>query len=76
LQPGPKGYNSDRYVQEVLINVCETVAHCKSNGIQGSILAVDMAKAFDSLDHEFIRAVYRFFGLGEQIINWLNLLGY
>jgi hypothetical protein len=35
-----------------------------------------MAKAFDSLDHEFIRAVYRFFGLGEQIINWLNLLGY
>jgi hypothetical protein len=34
-----------------------------------------MAKAFDSLDHRFIRAVFKFFGLGERIITWLNLLG-
>jgi hypothetical protein len=29
-----KGYNSDRYVQEVLINVCETIAHCKHNNVE------------------------------------------
>jgi hypothetical protein len=46
-----KGYNSERYVQEVLINVVETIAHCKSNNLRGAVLAVDMAKAFDSLDH-------------------------
>jgi hypothetical protein len=70
-----KGYNTERYVQEVLINICDTIAHCKSENLRGSILAVDMAKAFDSLDHNFIKAVYRFFGLGDTIINWLNLLG-
>jgi hypothetical protein len=70
-----KGYNSDRYVQEVLINVCETIAHCKQNNIRGCVLAVDMAKAFDTLNHDFIKSVYRFFGLGENIIRWLDLLG-
>jgi hypothetical protein len=71
-----KGYNSSRYVQEVLINVCKTIAHCKSNNINGSVLAIDMAKAFDTLDHNFIKAVYRFFGFGENIMSWLNLLGF
>jgi hypothetical protein len=70
-----KGYNSNRYVQEVLINVCESIAHCKTNNIRGSVLAVDMAKAFDSLDHKFINAVYKFFGLGNNMIKWLTLLG-
>jgi hypothetical protein len=70
-----KGYNSERYVQEVLINVVETIAHCKSNNLRGAVLAVDMAKAFDSLNHDFIAAVYRFFGLGDNIIKWLQLLG-
>jgi hypothetical protein len=34
-----------------------------------------MAKAFDSLDHKFINAVYKFFGLGNNMIKWLTLLG-
>jgi hypothetical protein len=34
-----------------------------------------MAKAFDTLNHKFIEQVYRFFGLGENIIKWLLLLG-
>jgi hypothetical protein len=34
-----------------------------------------MAKAFDSLDHKFIEQVYKFFGLGENIIRWLTLCG-
>jgi hypothetical protein len=69
-----KGYNSNRYVQEILINTCETIAHCKSENIRGSVLAVDMAKAFDSLDHNYVIAVLRFFGFGDNIIKWLSLL--
>jgi hypothetical protein len=65
-----KGYNSNRYVQEVLINTCETIAHCKSENIRGSVLAVDMAKAFDSLDHNYVIAVLRFFGFGDNIIKY------
>jgi Reverse transcriptase (RNA-dependent DNA polymerase) len=70
-----KGYNDKRYVQEVLINVCETINYCQNNDIKGSVLAIDMAKAFDTLDHDFIDEVYKFFGLGENICRWLRLCG-
>jgi hypothetical protein len=63
-----KGYNSCRYTQEVLVNVCETIAYCRNTGTRGAILAVDMAKAFNTLDHKFISVVYKFFGFGENII--------
>jgi exonuclease III len=70
-----KGYNNKRYVQEVLINVCDTMAYCKKNGINGCLLALDMAKAFDSIDHAFLQEVYKFYGLGPNMIRWLTLLG-
>jgi hypothetical protein len=70
-----KGYNDKRFVQEVLINVCETISYCRQNDVRGCVLAVDMAKAFDTLDHGFIQEVYRFFGFGPNIIKWLTLLG-
>jgi hypothetical protein len=70
-----KGYNNKRYVQEVLLNVCDTVSYCKANNIRGSVLAVDMAKAFDTLLHPFIHQVYKFFGFGDNMIKWLSLLG-
>jgi hypothetical protein len=70
-----KGYNKQRYVQEVLINVCETIRYCRYNGTRAGVIAVDMAKAFDTLNHKFIEQVYKFFGLGENIIKWLLLLG-
>jgi hypothetical protein len=42
--------------------VVETIAHCKQNNLRGSVLAVDMAKAFDSLNHMFVKSVYKFLG--------------
>jgi hypothetical protein len=35
-----------------------------------------MAKAFDSLDHNYMFSVLKFFGFGEQIIKWLSLIGH
>jgi hypothetical protein len=34
-----------------------------------------MAKAFDTISHSFMQQVYKFFNLGNNIINWLNLPG-
>ena len=49
-----KGFNSNRYTHEVLINVWETISHFKQNNINGAVVAVDMAKAFDTLSHNFL----------------------
>jgi Reverse transcriptase (RNA-dependent DNA polymerase) len=70
-----KGYNSQRYAQEVLINVWEQINYCRTNGKKGAIVAIDMAKAFDTLSHSFLEKVYKFYNFGPEIIKWLSLLG-
>jgi hypothetical protein len=45
------------------------------NGIKGGIIAVDMAKAFDTLSHGFMREVFRFLNFGPNLIRWLRLYG-
>jgi hypothetical protein len=70
-----KGFNNKRYTQECLINVIDTIQHRNMNNINGAVVAVDMAKVFDTLSHRFLREVFSFFNLGPYIINWLTLLG-
>ena len=70
-----KGFNSKRYTQEVIINVWESIAYCKTNNIKGAIMAVDMAKAFDTVSSKFVEEVYKFFGFGPVMRKWLSLLG-
>jgi len=70
-----KGFNSDRFTQEAVINVWESIAYCKQNNIRGAILAMDMEKAFDSISHGFLDEVYRFFGLGPYLTSLLKLAG-
>ena len=70
-----KGFNNQRFTQEVLINVWESVAVCRKNKVRGAILAIDMAKAFDTLSNDFLLEVYKFFGIGPVMIRWLQLIG-
>ncbi len=70
-----KGFNDSRYTQEVLINVLETIAHCNKGNVTGGVVAVDMAKAFDTLSHGFMLEVFRFLNFGPNLIRWLRLYG-
>jgi hypothetical protein len=47
----------------------------KKNNIKGALVAIDMAKAFDTLSHDFIDKVYEFFNIGPRMRKWLNLAG-
>jgi Reverse transcriptase (RNA-dependent DNA polymerase) len=70
-----KGYNSCRYAQEVQINVWEQINFFQKNNIRGAVIAIDMAKAFDTVSHLFLDRVYKFFNFGPEITKWLKLLG-
>jgi hypothetical protein len=70
-----KGFTCDRQIQEVLINVIESIAHCKKNDISGAILSIDQAKAFDTVSHRFMNSVYKFFGFGPNFVKLLETLG-
>jgi hypothetical protein len=70
-----KGFTNSRYIQEVLINLCETIGYCNKNEIPGCIVTIDQAKAFDTISNAYMLEAYKFFGLGEYMINLLSTLG-
>ena len=70
-----KGFTNSRYLQEVLINVAETIGFCTSHNIPGCLLAIDQAKAFDTISNAYMFQAYRFFGFGRNMIKILELLG-
>jgi hypothetical protein len=70
-----KGFTSNRYIQEVLINLCKTIGFCNANDIPACIVAIDQSKAFDSISHRYMIEAYKLFGLGNTFINVLTTLG-
>jgi len=69
-----KGYSSNRYCQEVLINVMENIERLKRLNKKGCLISLDIKKAFDSLSHSYLNSVYKFYNMGPRIIKWITLL--
>jgi Reverse transcriptase (RNA-dependent DNA polymerase) len=74
LSRAQKGFTQDRYIQECIINIIESISHANANKVPSFVLALDMAKAFDTVQHKFLHAVYKFFGLGERFIGMIETL--
>jgi hypothetical protein len=72
---GQKAYNSRRYIQEVIINLSNTINYCIQKNKSGVIISIDQQKAFDSILHGFCNEAYRFFGFGENFISMMSTLG-
>jgi len=71
---GQKGYSETRYCQEVLIEINDRIEECQKNMTKGALLSLDMSKAFDSISHEYMEAVLRFFNFGPNFIRWIKLI--
>ena len=69
-----KGYSNNRYCQEVLIGVVETIEKCNWYKRKGAVLSLDIRKAFDSLSHNYLQTIYKFYNFGPSISRWLTLL--
>jgi hypothetical protein len=75
LSRAQKGFVKNRYIQECLINVIEKIAFCNNRNIPALVVAIDQAKAFDTVSHSFMTACYRFFNFGENFIRLMNGIG-
>jgi hypothetical protein len=75
LSRAQKGFTKSRFIQEVIINIMETMEYSKKRGIKGVLVSIDQSKAFDSVSHDYMEKVYDFFGLGERIKKWLKTIG-
>ncbi len=69
-----KGFTKHRYIQEVLIYVCETIHYCDINNVGAALVSVDQSRAFDTISHKYMAEVYKCFGFGKQFINMMDTL--
>jgi Reverse transcriptase (RNA-dependent DNA polymerase) len=70
-----KGFTPNRYLHEVILNISQNISHCKKNNISGAIVSIDLAKAFDTIHHGFVRAAYKFFGVKEKFLDVMDTIG-
>jgi hypothetical protein len=75
LSRAQKGFTQTRQIHEVIINLTETINQCEKRNIKGAMVCVDQAKAFDSVDHNYMVKVFKFFGFGDRFISWLSTIG-
>jgi len=69
-----KAYTTEKYLQEVIINICNNIEECNKTGKPGMLISIDQKKAFDSVYHEFCNEAFKFFGFGENLIHMMNTL--
>ena len=64
----------NRYVGEAGRSIFDILDICDKLSIDGYLVTVDIEKAFDSLDHEFLLFVLKKFGFGKNFIYWIKML--
>ena len=71
--------NQTAYVNKQCISesgrlTSDIIEVCEKQNIGGYLVTMDIEKAFDSLDHDFLVHVLNKFGFGSNFISWIKLL--
>ena len=48
--------------------------HCRDQNVDSVLVSLDAKKAFDSVDHEYVRKTMRRYGFGPNYVNYFNVL--
>jgi len=71
LSRAQKGFTNTRKIHEVLINTIESISFANATGTPLAVLSLDQAKAFDTIDHDYLHEVLDFFGFGPNFIRMI-----
>ena len=67
-------YVNERFIGESGCLIDDVIKVCDIQKISGYLLPVDFKKAFDSLIHKFLIAVFTKYDFGEDFIDWIKIL--
>ena len=62
---------SDRYIGDAVRTVADIIYLTKYKNMPGLLMNIDFEKAYDSIDHEFLKKVMKSFNFGESIQRWV-----
>ncbi len=69
-----KGFMSNKNINTCTVNVMNSISRSWETSLPTGIMCVDFAKAFDSVEHEMITNVLKFFGFGEFMVGMVSTL--
>ena len=64
-------YVKNRCISESGMLISDVIEMCDILDISGYLVTMDIEKAFDSLDHDFLLFVLKKLGFGENFIHWV-----
>ena len=68
------GFISNRFIGENTRLLYDTIDYCHTQNIDGLLIVVDYAKAFDTIEWNYVDQCLCLFNFGEGLINWSKLL--
>ena len=76
IRPDQTAYIPGRFIGESIRLISDILEYTEVEQMEGYMFAADIEKAFDSVDHNFLIAVLKKFGLGHEFIQWVKPLLY
>ena len=67
-------YVNGRFIGESHRLISDILETTQKLNLDGFILTIDIQKAFDSVDHEFVLLALKYFGFGNNFINWIRII--
>jgi hypothetical protein len=74
IHPSQTAYIPDRSVMDNLRSNFFTKNYCEKHKIDATLISLDAKKAFDSVDHQYIKRVLKEYGFGEKFIGYFSTL--
>ena len=74
LSSNQKAYVKNRCISESGRLISDVIERCDILDIPGYLVTMDIEKAFDSLDHDFLLRILEKIGFGENFIHWIKAL--
>ena len=66
------GFMKRRNIGCNIRTIINFIEYCNGNDIPGSIVLLDIEKAFDSVEHDYLFEVLEAFNLGPNFIQWIK----
>ena len=69
IRPNQTAYIPGRFIDESIRLIYDILEYTEVEQTEGYMFSADIEKAFDSVDHNFLIAVLKKFGLGHELFS-------
>ena len=74
IHPDQSGFLKGRNIGSNIRLILDIIDYTDFNDIPGAILLLDIERAFDSVNHDFLFQVLRHFNFGDQFFSWIKTI--